>query len=368
MMTDVPARFDHLTIGASDLAASLAFYDAAFAPLGLVRVHELVDEEDRMLGLALQRDCRAKCQVDRRDDHVGIGLGEFAGFRIGGGEPRLAAVEGRPDRTLLVDSSFGLGFMRPSQTFFVPKAARETAFGHTGAGGSIGLGDPDAGLVKLSRRDLAPASALGSSGATTVAATVALAHAGGIAVFATGGLGGVHRGARDSWDVSADLGVLADTPMLVVCSGVKSILDIGATLELLETESVPVLGYQTDLFPAFYLRESPFPVPWRVDTPEQAAAVFLAHRDSSAGSTAVVLANPVPAEFEMDHGLHDRLLAEGLYWAETQHIRGKEVTPALLAHFHAGSGGASLAANEALVVANATLAAQLANVLAVSPR
>ncbi|HEX7660255.1 MAG TPA: pseudouridine-5'-phosphate glycosidase [Pseudonocardiaceae bacterium] len=228
--------------------------------------------------------------------------------------------------------------------------------------------DPDAGLVKLSRRDLAPASALGSSGATTVAATVALAHAGGIAVFATGGLGGVHRGARDSWDVSADLGVLADTPMLVVCSGVKSILDIGATLELLETESVPVLGYQTDLFPAFYLRESPFPVPWRVDTPEQAAAVFLAHRDSSAGSTAVVLANPVPAEFEMDHGLHDRLLAEGLYWAETQHIRGKEVTPALLAHFHAGSGGASLAANEALVVANATLAAQLANVLAVSPR
>lgn len=228
--------------------------------------------------------------------------------------------------------------------------------------------DPGSGLVKLSRRDLAPACALGRSGATTVASTAALAHAAGIGVFATGGLGGVHRGARDSWDVSADLGVLADTPVLVVCAGVKSILDIGATLELLETHSVPVLGYRTDAFPAFYLRESPFPVPWRVDTPEQAAAVFAAHRGQSPGGTGVVLANPVPAEHEMDLALHDRLVVEGLELLRAERISGKDVTPALLAHFHAGSAGASLTTNEELVVANATLAADVASALAVSPR
>jgi pseudouridine-5'-phosphate glycosidase len=219
--------------------------------------------------------------------------------------------------------------------------------------------DPDAGLVKLSRRDLAPAAALGRSGATTVAATAALAASVGIAVFATGGLGGVHRGARETWDVSADLGVLATTPILVVCSGVKSVLDIGATLELLETGSVPVLGYRTDRFPAFYLRESDFDVPWRVDTPAEAAAVFAAHRDVGG----VVLANPIPVEHELDRALHDRLLAEGLALLAARDVRGKDVTPVLLEHFHTASAGASLDANEELVAANTALAADVAAAL-----
>lgn len=224
--------------------------------------------------------------------------------------------------------------------------------------------DPAAGLLKLSRRDLGPAYALGRDGATTVASTAALAAAAGIGVFATGGLGGVHRGASTSWDVSADLDVLAATPVLVVCSGVKSVLDVGASLEALETRSVPVLGYRTDRFPAFYLRESEHPVPWRVDSPESAAAVVAAHRSSVPGSAGVLLANPVPAAAEMSRELHDRLLAEGLARLAEQGVQGKDVTPALLADFHARSEGVSLAANEALVLANATLAAQVAVALA----
>jgi pseudouridylate synthase len=218
--------------------------------------------------------------------------------------------------------------------------------------------DPAAGLVKLSRRDLAPAAALKASGATTVAATATLAAAHGISVFATGGLGGVHRGARDTWDVSADLDVLAGTPILVVCSGVKSVLDIAATLELLETKSVPVLGYRTDRFPAFYLRESDFDVPWRIDDPAIAAAVFAAHTTGG-----VLLANPVPVEHELDRALHDRLLTEGLAMLAAEHIRGKDVTPALLEHFHTASGGASMDTNEELVVSNAGLAADIAMAL-----
>jgi pseudouridine-5'-phosphate glycosidase len=218
--------------------------------------------------------------------------------------------------------------------------------------------DPDAGLVKLSRRDLAPAIALRRSGATTVAGTAALAASVGITVFATGGLGGVHRGARDTWDVSADLGVLATTQILVVCSGVKSVLDIGATLELLETSSVPVLGYGTDRFPAFYLRESDHDVPWRIDNAAEAAAVYAAHR--AAGGNGVVLANPIPAEHELDRELHDRLLAGGLALLAEQDIHGKDVTPALLAHFHTASEGTSLDANEELVVANTELATEVA--------
>ncbi|HZG89486.1 MAG TPA: pseudouridine-5'-phosphate glycosidase [Pseudonocardia sp.] len=214
-------------------------------------------------------------------------------------------------------------------------------------------------LRKLSVRDLGPAIGLGVDGATTVAATSALAHAAGVAVFATGGLGGVHRGARDTWDVSADLAALAGTAVLVVCSGVKSILDVPATLEVLETESVPVLGYRTDSFPGFYRRDSGHPVPWRVDDPARAAAVWRAHRALGSRSGAV-LAQPVPAADELDAGLHDRLLAEGLALLAERRITGKDVTPALLAHFHAGSGGASLHTNLALVRANAELAAQVA--------
>ncbi|GAA3458897.1 pseudouridine-5'-phosphate glycosidase [Saccharothrix longispora] len=219
--------------------------------------------------------------------------------------------------------------------------------------------DPARDLVKLSRRDLGAAIALGRDGATTVASTAALAHAAGVGVFATGGLGGVHRGARDTWDVSADLDVLATTPILVVCSGVKSILDMGATLELLETRSVPVLGYRTDRFPAFYRRESAFGVPWRVDTPAEAAAVVAAHR-AVPGDAGVLLANPIPEDFEMPSDLHERLLEEGLRLLVERDVTGKEVTPVLLEHFHTASGGVSLDANEELVVSNAGLAARVA--------
>jgi pseudouridine-5'-phosphate glycosidase len=217
---------------------------------------------------------------------------------------------------------------------------------------------PGAGLDKLSLRDLGAAVALGRSGATTVASTASLAAEAGIGVFATGGLGGVHLNASETWDVSADLGVLGRVPTLIVCSGVKSVLDIAATLEVLETNSVPVLGYRTDHFPAFYLRSSGLPVPWRVEDPAQAAAVVAAHRERS--GSGVLLANPIPAESEMDRGLHDRLLADGLELLRTRNVRGAEVTPVLLEHFHTASGGVSLDANEALVVSNAKLAAEVA--------
>jgi pseudouridine-5'-phosphate glycosidase len=224
--------------------------------------------------------------------------------------------------------------------------------------------DPGAGLVKLSRRDLGPAYARNTGGATTVAATAAIAAAAGIALFATGGLGGVHRGAAETFDVSADLDVLAETPVVVVCSGVKSILDIGATLEALETRSVPVLGYRTATFPAFYLRESAYPAPWTVSSPAEVAAVARAHFGEVPGSAGIVLANPVPAEAEMPRELHDELLAGGLALLASRGITGHDVTPALLEHFHAASGGVSIDTNEELVVANAALAAEVAVALA----
>lgn len=225
--------------------------------------------------------------------------------------------------------------------------------------------DPGAGLVKLSRRDLGPALALGRDGATTVASTAALAAKAGIRVFGTGGLGGVHLSTSGpSWDVSADLDVLAGTPVLVVCSGVKSILDIGATVEVLETRSVPVVGYRTSSFPAFYRRKSAHEVPWRVDTPAQAAAVAAAHFDQVPGRSGMLLVNPVPPEHELDLELHDRLLAEGMDLLARRGVRGRDVTPVLLEHFHTASGGASLAANEALVLDNARVAAEVAVALA----
>jgi len=221
---------------------------------------------------------------------------------------------------------------------------------------------PDAGLDKLSLRDLGPAVGLGRSGATTVASTSALAAAAGIGMFATGGLGGVHVGAAQSWDVSADLGVLAKVPTVVVCSGVKSVLDIPATLEVLETNSVPVLGYRTDDFPAFYLRSSGHAVGWRVDDAKQAAAVVAAHR--AYADSGVLLANPIPEASEMDKQLHDRLLAEGLALVAERGVHGADVTPVLLEHFHTASGGVSIDANEALVLNNAKLATEVAVALA----
>ena len=222
----------------------------------------------------------------------------------------------------------------------------------------------DDDVLKLSMRDLGVAAALGLTGATTVASTSALAHAAGIRVFATGGLGGVHRGAAETFDVSADLGVLASTPVLVVCAGVKSILDVPGTLEYLETLSVPVLGYRTDAFPGFYLSDSGYAAPWRIESAADAARVVHARDQLATDTAGVVVANPLPLDRQVDPVLHDRLVAEGLKLLATRGITGKAVTPALLEFFHAHSGGESLRANVELVLANARLAGEIAAELA----
>ena len=215
-------------------------------------------------------------------------------------------------------------------------------------------------VVKVSVRDVAVLAARAGDGATTVASTAHLAAAAGITVFATGGLGGVHRGARDSWDESADLTTLSRTGVLVICAGVKSILDVAATLERLETLNVGVIGYRTDRFPGFYLADSGHPVDWRVDTPAQAADVLRARRLLGTDGYGLVLANPIAPADEMDRALHDRVLAAGLAAAETIGVRGKDVTPFLLDFFHRETHGASIAANVALVLSNARLAAEVA--------
>jgi pseudouridylate synthase len=219
-------------------------------------------------------------------------------------------------------------------------------------------------VVKASVRDLAVLAARGLDGATTVAATAHLAARAGIVAFATGGLGGVHRHAADTFDESADLGVLAGTPIVVVCAGVKSILDVGATLERLETLSVTVLGYRTDHFPGFYRRDSGYPVPWRVESPAEVAAVVRAQQALGTGDRAVVVANPVPIADELDQRLHDETLVAGLRAAEAAGVRGKDVTPYLLDFVHRETRGASLASNVALVAHNARLAAAVAVELA----
>ena len=213
---------------------------------------------------------------------------------------------------------------------------------------------------KASVRDIAAVVATGGSAATTVASTAVLAARAGIRAFATGGLGGVHRAARDSWDESADLVALAQTAICVVCSGVKSILDVGATLERLETLGVTLLGYGTQAFPGFYLTDSGFPVDWRVDFPEQVAAVLRAQRTLGLPDAAVVVANPLPAEEQLDPELHDRVLAGALEDMRTAGVSGKDVTPYLLAAFHRGTAGASVVANVRIIERNAELAARIA--------
>jgi pseudouridine-5'-phosphate glycosidase len=214
-------------------------------------------------------------------------------------------------------------------------------------------------VVKCGIRDLAPVAARGGYGGTTVAATAHLAARAGIRVFATGGIGGVHRDARETWDESADLDTLARAPITVVCAGVKSILDVGATLERLETLNVTVLGYGTDAFPGFYLSDSGFPVPWRVDSPEQAAAVVRS-RAELGGDAAIVVANPLPETEQLDPELHARVLADGLAAAERAGATGKDATPFLLDFFHRETGGASLEVNVRIVLRNAELAARIA--------
>jgi pseudouridine-5'-phosphate glycosidase len=216
------------------------------------------------------------------------------------------------------------------------------------------------GVIKAGVRDLAPAVARGLDAATTVASTAFLAARAGIGVFATGGLGGVHRGARESWDESADLTTLAQTGIVVVCAGVKSILDVAATLERLETLNVTVAGYRTDAFPGFYLADSGCPVPWRVESPEDVAALMRARASLGLDARAIVVANPLPADEQLDPALHDRVLRESLDAAAAAGIAGRDVTPFLLNRFHRETGGASLEANVRLVLHNAELAGAIA--------
>ena len=220
--------------------------------------------------------------------------------------------------------------------------------------------DPD--LAKLGIRDLPVARARRTSGATTVASTALLAARAGIGVFATGGLGGVHRQSGDTFDESADLVALARTSVVVVCAGVKSILDVPATLERLETLSVTVVGYRTRAFPGFYVSDTGLSLDWSVDDPEEAAAVFAARRELVPG--AVVVANPLPEDQQLDRQLHDRVIADALAAADAAGIRGKAVTPFVLDHLHRASDGATLAVNVRLVLNNAELAGRIAAALA----
>jgi pseudouridylate synthase len=215
-------------------------------------------------------------------------------------------------------------------------------------------------IRKASVRDLATVVATRGSAATTVAATAVLAAGAGIDVFATGGLGGVHRGARDSWDESADLVALARTAICVVCSGVKSILDVPATLERLETLGISVLGYGTNAFPGFYRTDSGAPLDWRVDSPAAVAAVVRARRQLELPAAAVIVANPLPEDEQLDPELHDRVLHDALAAMEAAGVTGKAVTPFLLSAFHEETGGASLAANIRIIERNAELAARIA--------
>jgi len=224
------------------------------------------------------------------------------------------------------------------------------------------LADPSEDAAKLSARDLGICCATGRAGATTVAGTIALAEAAGVAVMATGGLGGVHRGAHESWDESADLAALRRHPVAVVASGVKSILDVAATLERLDTLGVPVIGYGTDFFPGFYLHATEHRLDWRVDSPVLAAAAFAAHRGFTGGG--LLLAHPVLEAEALDAELHDRVLNDALAALERQAIAGKPVTPFLLSAMAEATAGRSVEVNRAIVAGNAAVAAAVSVALA----
>ncbi|MEU0572438.1 pseudouridine-5'-phosphate glycosidase [Nonomuraea sp. NPDC005983] len=218
----------------------------------------------------------------------------------------------------------------------------------------------ESGLRKLGQRDLPVAAALKASGATTVSATSFLAARAGIRIFATGGLGGVHRGWTEDQDESADLDTLARTRITVVCAGVKSILDVPSTLQRLETRGVTVAGYRTDTFPGFYLHSSGEPIDWRIETPQQAADIMRGQDALGGQETALIVANPVPVEQQLDPALHDRVLGEALAAAESEGVTGQAITPFLLGYLVRGTDGASLEANLAAVRGNTALAAQIA--------
>ena len=213
-------------------------------------------------------------------------------------------------------------------------------------------------ILKASSRDLAIAVARKKSSATTVAATAHLAVLCGIHIFATGGLGGVHRGAGQSFDESADLTALSTLDITVICAGVKSILDVGATLERLETLAIGVVGYRTLAFPGFYLTDSGFTLEHQVESPKAIASIISARRALSTNNSALLVANPVLNQ--MEPSLHERVLASGLALASSHNIMGKDVTPFLLEHFHTHSNGESLRVNIELIKSNAALAADIA--------
>jgi pseudouridine-5'-phosphate glycosidase len=224
------------------------------------------------------------------------------------------------------------------------------------------LADPSRSVAKAASRDIGPLVASGALASTTVSATMRLAHAAGIAVFATGGIGGVHRGASSSWDVSSDIDELATTPVAVVSSGAKSILDLPATLELLETRRVPVVGYGVDELPAFYSMRSGLPVTHRVDGPEAAAAAIRAHR-SVPGSGGMLIVQPPPASLAIDAAEIDGWIAAALDDARAKRITGGAVTPHLLRFVAERSGGRTLRVNIGLIVANAATAGAIASAL-----
>ena len=214
-------------------------------------------------------------------------------------------------------------------------------------------------IAKASRRDLAVLCARGEDGATTVTTTMMIAHMAGIKVFATGGIGGVHRGAETTMDISADLEELAQTPVMVVCAGAKSILDLGLTLEYLETHGVPVIGYETEKLPAFFTRDSEFYVDYRMDTPEEIAKAFKTQNEMGLRG-GMLVANPIPVEYSMDAKVISAAIDQAVKEAEGKGIHGKETTPFLLARVTELTGGNSLESNIQLVFNNARLAAKTA--------
>ena len=224
------------------------------------------------------------------------------------------------------------------------------------------LGKQGQDVIKASRRDLAVLVARKADGATTVTTTMMIAHMAGIQIFATGGIGGVHRGAETTMDISADLEELASTPVMVVCAGAKSILDLGLTLEYLETHGVPVIGYGTKELPAFYTRKSGFEVDYRMDSPEEIAAAFHVSRQLGLKG-GMLVTNPIPEEFAMDHDVINKAIDEAIAQANAQGIHGKATTPFLLAKVKELTGGDSLDSNIQLVFNNARLAAKTASAL-----
>ncbi len=221
------------------------------------------------------------------------------------------------------------------------------------------LGRKGREVIKASRRDLPVLVARGADGATTVTTTMIIAAMAGIKVFATGGIGGVHRGAETTMDISADLEELAQTPVMVICAGAKSILDLGLTLEYLETKGVPVIGFGTDELPAFYTRHSGFKVDYRIDSPEELAAAFRAKLEMGLHG-GMLVTNPIPEEYSMPADVINRAIDQAIADANRQGIHGKETTPFLLARVKDLTGGDSLAANIQLVLNNARLAARTA--------